>query len=759
MGSTWAISAATREPAVIQCAHCHTPIPDDAKFCFSCGSQVSDAEGQARASQSLDTDSLAHMEKLLREDTAGEFEIHSLLGRGGMAVVYLATEIHLSRKVAIKVLPPELTFGHGVDRFMREAKTAAALDHPNIIPIYRIASGGKIFWYAMKYLEGRSLEDVLRERHSLPLDETLEILSQVADALDYAHEHSVIHRDIKPANIMLDARNRVIVTDFGIAKALTERTLTASGSVVGTPYYMSPEQGMGKGVTGRSDQYSVAVMAYRMLSGQVPFEGDSAIDILHKHVMVPPPPLESIAPLLPPHVCRAIHRALEKKPEARFPTVTALVHALRSPAALDERAVSEAATIAVPASQASLAAARAAQLPTTKRPAHTAPAASAAQPAAPAAGAAPRAKRSRVKTVVLTLSLAAVAGAFAGYYILMQQRAGTAGSQTESGAPAPGMTGGGASEPAAGTSQPQAGQPPTAGEAAAGSAQATGQPTTGAATGTLPAASEPRAAAGGAAPPAAGPGGEAGRSPRAEPGLPVGRGAQPMSSPPSQAARPGAGPPSQPVGRERGLEPPARERGPQPTQPPRPEPRGAEVPRPPAAEPEPTDLPSQPGMGLLMVLGAPPVHRLFVDGRPQLRPRLELPPGSHQIRIVAPNQPPFETTVTVLAGQRTVVRYGQAPAAAASGARSPAAPPAPGGGQAGGPTTAALGILQIRIAPWANVSLNGVALGAKTLVVDTLIPGTHLLRFERQGFVPQDTTITLRAGETVRLLIRMVPQP
>jgi hypothetical protein len=167
-------------------------------------------------------------------------------------------------------------------------------------------------------------------------------------------------------------------------------------------------------------------------------------------------------------------------------------------------------------------------------------------------------------------------------------------------------------------------------------------------------------------------------------------------------------------------------------------------------------------MGLLMVLGAPQVHRLFVDGRPQLRPRLELPPGSHQIRIVAPNQPPFETTVTVLAGQRTVVRYGQAPAAAAvSEARSAATPPAPGGGQAGGPTptTAALGILQIRVAPWANVSLNGVALGAKTLVVDTLIPGTHLLRFEREGFVPKDTTITLRAGQTVQLRIRMVPQP
>lgn len=315
----------------MQCAHCATPVPDDAKFCHNCGSQVSDAEGQASATASMDASAFAHMEQLLREDTEGDFRIEKLLGRGGMAVVYLATDIHLSRKIAVKVLPPELTFGHGVERFKREAKTAAALDHPNIIPIYRISSGGKIFWYAMKYLEGRSLDDLLKERGRLPLDETVGILRQVADALDYAHEHHVVHRDMKPANVMLDDRNRVIVTDFGIAKALTEGTLTASGSVVGTPYYMSPEQGMGKPVTGRADQYSVAVMAYRMLSGQVPFEGDSAIDILHKHCMMPPPPLEVMQPGLPKYVYKAIHKALEKRPEHRFETVRKFVDALTRP--------------------------------------------------------------------------------------------------------------------------------------------------------------------------------------------------------------------------------------------------------------------------------------------------------------------------------------------------------------------------------------------------------------------------------------------
>ena len=286
----------------MQCAHCSTPIPDGARFCHSCGSQVSDAEGQARVSASMDVSAFQHMERLLKEDTQGEFSVEGMLGRGGMAVVFLATEIRLGRKVAIKVLPPELTFGHGVDRFLREAKTAALLDHPNIIPIYRIGSGGKIFWYAMKFLEGKSLEELLKEKSKLPIEEAVPILAQVADALDYAHQHNVIHRDMKPANVMLDARDRVIVTDFGIAKALSEQTLTASGSVVGTPYYMSPEQGMGIGVSGRSDQYSVAVMTFRMLAGHVPFDGDSAIDILHKHCMVEPPRLETEQPGLPPYV-------------------------------------------------------------------------------------------------------------------------------------------------------------------------------------------------------------------------------------------------------------------------------------------------------------------------------------------------------------------------------------------------------------------------------------------------------------------------
>lgn len=308
---------------------------------------VSDAGGQAAATAAMDQSAFAHMERILREETKGEYTVGKMLGRGGMAVVYLAEETRLGRKVALKVLPPELTFGHGVDRFLREAKTAATLDHPHIIPIYRIASGGKLFWYAMKYLEGRSLEDVLRERGKFTVEETVEVLDQVADALDYAHEHQVIHRDIKPANVMLDSRDRVIITDFGIAKALSEGALTASGSVIGTPYFMSPEQGMGKPVAGAADQYSVAVMAYRMLAGHIPYDGDSAIDILHKHCMMEVPRLDAEIPEIPKHVADAIEKAMAKKADERFKDIRTFVKAIKDPGLQYARA--SAATVVIDA--------------------------------------------------------------------------------------------------------------------------------------------------------------------------------------------------------------------------------------------------------------------------------------------------------------------------------------------------------------------------------------------------------------------------
>lgn len=318
----------------MDCPTCTTPIPDDAHFCMSCGADVSDPTGITTAS--LDAVGTAQIMKILREEAAGEYEIDREIGRGGMAIVYLATDIHLKRKVAIKVLPPELTFGESATaRFRREAQTAAGLDHPNIIPIYGVRPGGRLFWYAMKFLEGESLEDVLKKKQRLSLEETIEILEKIASALDYAHERHVIHRDIKPPNIMIDAQGRVVVTDFGIAKELKAGSLTSSGSVLGTPYYMSPEQCMGgRELSGAADQYSVGVMTYEMISGQVPFEADSAVELLQKHCFTPPPPLDVLRPGLPSHVYDAVKRALAKKPSERFPTVTEFVAALKMPSAV-----------------------------------------------------------------------------------------------------------------------------------------------------------------------------------------------------------------------------------------------------------------------------------------------------------------------------------------------------------------------------------------------------------------------------------------
>ena len=319
----------------MHCTGCGTLIPDGARFCLGCGAPVAASESavaQAVAQPGRLSDSGAlELRNLLVSETTGDYEIHEEVGRGGMAVVYRATEIHLSRQVAIKVLPPELTFGKGaIERFRREAKTAAALDHPNIIPIYRITPGGRLFWYAMKFLEGRSLADVLAEKGLLTVQESIGVLDQVADALDYAHQRGVVHRDIKPGNVMLDARGRVIVTDFGIAKELQQgAALTGSGNILGTPYYMSPEQCRGTDLTGAADQYSLAVMAYQMISGQLPFEADSAIDLLHKHCVEPPPPIDSVLPGLPKHVINALNRGMAKKPGERYASVDAFVSALK----------------------------------------------------------------------------------------------------------------------------------------------------------------------------------------------------------------------------------------------------------------------------------------------------------------------------------------------------------------------------------------------------------------------------------------------
>jgi serine/threonine protein kinase len=303
----------------MNCYRCATPIPNESRFCLSCGADVS---GDT-AEHTIATGSDPELMLKLQEDLGSDFVLERELGRGGMAVVFLGRDTHLGRKVAVKVLPPELTFGSGamIERFKREAKVAATLDHSNVIPIYRVSTGGKLFWYVMKFLDGEALDHILHREGQLPLDRAADILHQTAAALQYAHKHQVVHRDVKPANIVIDSDGRLTVTDFGIAKALDANTLTASGSMIGTPYYMSPEQCTGKRVGPAADQYSLAVMAYQMLGGHLPFTGESVIDIIRQHCMDPPSPLLVLRPELPPLLCQVVERALGKTPEERFPTV------------------------------------------------------------------------------------------------------------------------------------------------------------------------------------------------------------------------------------------------------------------------------------------------------------------------------------------------------------------------------------------------------------------------------------------------------
>jgi uncharacterized protein YjdB len=255
----------------------------------------------------------------LREATLGEYEILAELGRGGMATVFLAHDLSLDRKVAIKVMAPALLTGEGmVERFKREARTSAQLSHPHIIPIFAVRQSENLVYFVMKYIEGRSLESIIKELGPLPIPMAQSILQQVGSALAYAHRRGVIHRDIKPGNIMIDAEGWSVVTDFGIAKVSEARGLTMTGATVGTPTYMSPEQCAAKDITPASDQYSFGIVAYEMFSGSQPFTGDSIMAIMYQHFNEPPPSLRASRPDCPPEIEAAILRMLEKEPTARF---------------------------------------------------------------------------------------------------------------------------------------------------------------------------------------------------------------------------------------------------------------------------------------------------------------------------------------------------------------------------------------------------------------------------------------------------------
>ena len=305
---------------MMECLKCHTPLPDGSKFCFACGADVTGG-GTLGAGTSATEALMQRLQRLVE----GKYKVERMLGKGGMGAVFLAHDLTLEREVAIKVLPPDISMDeHIVKRFQQEAKTSAKLDHTNIIPIYRVESDGGLNYFVMKYIAGTSLEDVLDQKQPPPL--TIEYIQRVlweaACALGHAHQRGVVHRDVKPANIMFDHDGRVMLTDFGISKALQAATgFTGTGMIIGTPHYMAPEQAKGATVDGRADQYSLGVVAYRMITHELPYTGDSVHTILYKHIFEEIPSARAKRGDAPEFLTRAISRALSKEPAQRFDTM------------------------------------------------------------------------------------------------------------------------------------------------------------------------------------------------------------------------------------------------------------------------------------------------------------------------------------------------------------------------------------------------------------------------------------------------------
>lgn len=264
---------------------------------------------------------------------ADHYVIDRELGRGGMALVYLARDLKHERFVALKTLRPEIAMALGRERFLREIKLAARLQHPNILPVYDSGDASGTLYYVMPFVEGESLRDRLNREPQLPLDDALQITREVADALAYAHEHDVVHRDIKPENIMLSG-GHAIVTDFGIARAVSAAggdKLTETGLAIGTPAYMPPEQSAGTGkVDRRSDIYSLACVLYETLAGQPPFTGPTAQAIMARHSLDSVPRLKVVREAIPDDVESVIERALEKVPADRYQTAVQFRDALSS---------------------------------------------------------------------------------------------------------------------------------------------------------------------------------------------------------------------------------------------------------------------------------------------------------------------------------------------------------------------------------------------------------------------------------------------
>jgi hypothetical protein len=273
----------------------------------------------------------------LQQALGPEFTVGPLLGQGGFAAVFRVRDTSLNRDVAVKVLDVELAPSVNVaERFLREAQTVARLEHPHIVPIYKVGRQDEVFYIIMRCIDGASLRQLLDTNKKLSVGDAARIARQVADALAYAHAHDIVHRDIKPDNVLLDKGGHVLVTDFGIAKAAQAAQaatpgaaqLTSEGMIIGTPQYMSPEQASGDKLDGRSDIYSLGIVVYQMLSGTPPFDGPSSASILAQQLTQTPAPIRRVRPDVSEDMAFVLERMLEKDPAKRFQTAGDVSRAL-----------------------------------------------------------------------------------------------------------------------------------------------------------------------------------------------------------------------------------------------------------------------------------------------------------------------------------------------------------------------------------------------------------------------------------------------
>ena len=310
------------------CNRCNASVATGLRFCGLCGNQVADPTSETVAFVAYNDDPLLAQMRLV---LGGEYEIERECGRGGMAAVFKAMDVSLRRPVALKVMLPGASVGGAVaERLRREARRAAALDHPNIVPIYKVGEAGGIHYIVMKFIEGRPLDQIIEGQGALPISVVVAVLRATASALAYAHESGTIHRDIKSSNILIDQEGRVYVSDFGLARAAEDSKVTPSGAVVGTPSFMSPEQCSGAPVGPQGDQYSLGIVGFHMLAGTAPFEASSVLAVVQHHYFTPPPDLNKIRDDVPEPLASIIRRCVEKNPARRFINTSDLVTALET---------------------------------------------------------------------------------------------------------------------------------------------------------------------------------------------------------------------------------------------------------------------------------------------------------------------------------------------------------------------------------------------------------------------------------------------